>query len=82
VPEAARGGRYHRQFVEDPERCDYFVAVDRLQTVTRDQAVHEIGLFGNQNTVCEPTTPKWRHTLERLKQRIPGWDGEAAAPVA
>ena len=29
---------------------------------------YEVGLFGNQNTVCQPTTPKWRHTVERLKQ--------------
>jgi len=29
--------------------------------------VNEVGLFGNQNTVCQPTTPKWRHTVERLK---------------
>jgi hypothetical protein len=27
-----------------------------------------VGLFGNQNTVCKPTTPKWTHTVERLKQ--------------
>ena len=39
-----------------------------LQTVPLDQAVQEIGLFGNQNTVCKPTTPKWRQTVERLKQ--------------
>jgi len=25
--------------------------------------------FGNQNTVCKPTTPKWRTTVERLKER-------------
>ncbi|MFC7694153.1 hypothetical protein ACFQY5_36115 [Paeniroseomonas aquatica] len=34
----------------------------------------EIGLFGNQNTVCKPTTPKWRSTVERLKTHFPGYD--------
>jgi type I restriction enzyme, R subunit len=28
---------------------------------------------GNQNTVCQPTTPKWRHTIERLKAHFPKW---------
>ncbi|EWH00033.1 hypothetical protein [Halomonas sp. BC04] len=39
-----------------------------LHTVSREQAFSEVGLFGNQNTVCKPTTPKWSHTVERLKQ--------------
>jgi hypothetical protein len=30
-------------------------------------AFSEIGLFGNQNSVCKPITPKWNHTIERLK---------------
>lgn len=44
-----------------------------LDTVPENQAVNEVGLFGNQNTVCQPTTPKWRHTVERLKVAFPGW---------
>jgi hypothetical protein len=35
-----------------------------------EQAIKEVGLFGNQNTVCRPTTPKWRWTIERLKERF------------
>ena len=38
------------------------------------EAISEIGLFGNQNTACKPLTPKWRHTVERLKQRFPDFD--------
>jgi len=55
----------------DPERDDedaeYLVPVEWEYTVDRDNAVNEVGLFGNQNTVCKPKTPKWDHTLERLK---------------
>jgi hypothetical protein len=66
-------GDYHRAFADDPERRDYFVAVRWLHTVPLDKAVNEIGLFGNQNTVCKPTTPKWRTTVDRLKERwFPG----------
>ncbi|MCF5460637.1 nuclease, partial [Pseudomonas syringae] len=36
--------------------------------------VREVGMFGNQNTICRPTTPKWRWTIERLKQRFPRYD--------
>ncbi|WP_408411075.1 endonuclease NucS domain-containing protein [Paraburkholderia aspalathi] len=70
VLEAARRGTYHAEFVDDPDRSEYFVPVHWLQTVPLRDAVQEIGLFGNQNTVCRPTTPKWRNTVERLKERF------------
>jgi len=28
----------------------------------------------NQNTVCQPTAQKWRHTVERLKKSFTNWD--------
>jgi len=74
VLDVAKGGTYHREFVDDPERCEYFVPIHWLQTVTLDKAVREIGFFGNQNSVCKPTTPKWRATVERLKQRFTDFD--------
>jgi len=74
VLEVAKGGSYHREFLNDPERCEYFVPIRWLQTVPLENAVHEIGLFGNQNTVCKPTTPKWRYTVERLKEKFPEFD--------
>lgn len=60
------GDRY-RATADDPELSEYFVRVNWLYTVPAAQAFNELGLFGNQNTVCQPTTPKWRHTVERLK---------------
>lgn len=74
VLEIAKGGSYHREFVNDPERCEYFVPIQWLQTVALDKAVQEIGLFGNQNTVCKPTTPKWRSTVDRLKEQFPDYN--------
>lgn len=74
VLEVAKGGSYHREFVNDPERCEYFVPVQWLQTVPLEKAVQEIGLFGNQNTVCKPTAPKWRSTVERLKEKFPDFN--------
>lgn len=74
VLEVAKRGSYHREFVSDPERCEYFVPVHWLQTVPLENAVQEIGLFGNQNTICKPTAPKWRSTVERLKERFPNFD--------
>jgi hypothetical protein len=46
--------RYHR---EDEERMEYFVPIRWLQTEPLERGVTEIGMFGNQNTVCKPTTP-------------------------
>lgn len=74
VLDVAKRGSYHREFVNDPERCEYFVPVRWLQTVPLENSFQEIGLFGNQNTVCKPTTPKWRSTVDRLKERFPDFD--------
>lgn len=59
---------YHREFLDDPDRMEYFVPVRWLHSVPIEQAANDIGLFGNQNTVCKPTIPKWRTTVERLKE--------------
>lgn len=57
----------YNTFANDPELSEYFVKIDWLNTVPESEAFYEVGLFGNQNTVCQPRTPKWRHTIERLK---------------
>lgn len=66
------------QKADDPEKTEYVVPVRWLQTVSdMSDAFSEVGLFGNQNTVCQPTTPKWRHTVDRLKTFFRNWDGSA-----
>lgn len=57
ILDVAKKGMYHREFADDLEKCEYFIPVDWLQTLPVREAVWEIGLFGNQNTVCKPTTP-------------------------
>ena len=69
--QVAGEANYHRDRADEPERCEYFVPVDWLQTVPVAEAYREVGFFGNQNSVCKPTTSKWRHTIERLKQSFP-----------
>lgn len=59
-------GDLYKADAADPELSEYFVPVKWLHTRPAAQAFNELGLFGNQNTVCQPTTPKWRHTVERL----------------
>ncbi len=63
-----------RKNADDQDKAEHFVRVQWLDTVAEDQAFNEVGLFGNQNTVCQPTTPKWRHTVERLKAQFKHWD--------
>ncbi|MDQ8156871.1 MAG: nuclease, partial [Gemmatimonadota bacterium] len=48
-----------------------------LDVVPRAKAFSEVGLFGNQNSVCRPATPKWRHTVDRLKQRFSNWQQDS-----
>lgn len=80
VLSVVQGGTYHDDQRNDPERSEYFVPVRWLQTVAVASAFKEVGLFGNQNTVAKPTTPKWRHTVERLKERFPFYDGTQEDP--
>lgn len=71
--DVVKHGEKYRATAADPERAEHFVRVKWLETVDSQHAFNEVGLFGNQNTVCQPTTPKWRHTVERLKTRFPAW---------
>ncbi|HEX4143774.1 MAG TPA: hypothetical protein VHY91_09595 [Pirellulales bacterium] len=74
VLDVAKRGHYHRQFVDDLERCEWFVPIHWLQTVPLQQAFKEIGFFGIQHSVCRPTAAKWQPTVERLKTRFPDFD--------
>lgn len=51
----------------NPELAEYVVPVRWIKTVPINQAVKETGFFGNQNTVCRPTSGKWQFTINRLK---------------
>ena len=68
-----KSATYHREFVSDAETVEYFVAIDWSETRALSEAINEAGMFGNQNTVCAPKTPKWRSTVERLKSLFPNW---------
>ncbi|MGC9457128.1 MAG: hypothetical protein ACP5DC_06350 [Halothiobacillaceae bacterium] len=64
----------YRHLDGDEDDAEYLVPVRWIHNVPRQEAFAEVGLFGNQNTVCKPTTPKWSHTVTRLQQawRIDG----------
>ena len=66
----------YRQNADDPDKSEYFVPVKWLETRSELEAVNEVGFFGNQNTVCKPTTHKWRFTVEKLKRYFTQWDTE------
>lgn len=53
---------------EDSERAEYIVPVKWIKTVSFNKAIKETGFFGNQNTVCKPTSEKWNFTVNRLKE--------------
>lgn len=56
-----------RRAKKNPETADYLVRVKWLKTVDPEDAIHEKGFFGNQNSVARPRSPKWDHTVKRLK---------------
>ena len=55
---------------DDDEKAEYLVRVKWIRTVPLSQAIHEVGFFGNQNSVCRPTAAKWLYTVDRLRQRF------------
>ncbi len=59
----------------DPDRAERFVRVEWLDTVPQERAFDEVGMFGNQNTVCKPTAAHWPSTVERLKTVFKKWNG-------
>ena len=60
----------HKTMAQDAERAEHFVRVCWLKTVPLTEAIKEKGFFGNQNSAAKPRAKKWRHTVERLKQRF------------
>ena len=61
-----QGSYFYRE--DDPERAEYIVPVKWIKTVSYSKAIKETGFFGNQNTVCKPTSEKWNFTVNRLKE--------------
>jgi hypothetical protein len=55
---------------EDPDKAEYMVRVHWDKAVPLNQAYKERGFFGVQHTVARPRDERWRHTVERLKQRF------------
>ncbi|MDD5593120.1 MAG: endonuclease NucS [Candidatus Margulisbacteria bacterium] len=66
-----RHGNYHEEYKTNEDDAEYIVKVKWEKTVSKENAVKEIGLFGNQNSVCKPRTDRWTHTINRLKEK---WD--------
>jgi hypothetical protein len=60
-------GDFGKENIDNDDKAEYIVKVEWLKTVDLKKAITEIGFFGNQNTVCRPTSKKWNHTIERLK---------------
>ena len=65
--ELALEGTYHQDEAKDDESLtEWLVPVSWLKTVPIEDGISEVGLFGNQNTVCRPRSQKWNQTVERL----------------
>lgn len=69
IYELEPNGLYHADRKNDPEMAEYLVRVHWLKTVPISDAVSEVGLFGNQNTICRPTAERWLHTISLLSER-------------
>jgi hypothetical protein len=55
------------EHADDPDKSEYLVRVDWIDTQPKDKAVWETGMFANQNTVCKLRN---RFTLDRLTEHF------------
>jgi hypothetical protein len=55
--------------INDEESTEYFVKVKWIKHYPLNQAVSELGFFGNQNSVCKPRSSRWLFTVSTLKQK-------------
>lgn len=66
APCIAKATRYS----ESPEDAEYVVGIEWIKTVPLTAAIHESGLFGNQNSVARPRVESWVQTISRLRQHF------------
>jgi hypothetical protein len=64
-------GTYEREFIDDSEKCEYFVPIRWAQTVPIENAVQEIGMFG-----------RFRHDSTGVFFRVKTWLRGACAVQA
>lgn len=60
-------GSYYLAADNGDDKAEYMVPVKWLHSCDEKDAVNEVGLFGNQNTIAKPRASKWEHTVQRLK---------------
>jgi len=69
LSELALQGSYVREGSADDDMREFMVGIEWLHTVPLDEAIRQVGFFGNQNSVCRPRVAKWSHTVNTLKIR-------------
>ncbi|MDM3871376.1 endonuclease NucS [Porticoccus sp. W117] len=67
TPDMELSGNYKSAADYGEDNAEYFVQVRWIKDFSPRDAVNEVGLFGNQNSVAQPRTSKWDHTIERLQ---------------
>lgn len=58
-----------KKYANDEEKAEYFVRVKWIKNVPLNQAVKQLGFFGNQNSVCKPKVSDWIFTVDTLKKK-------------
>ena len=62
-------GTYARKDSPDDDLREFMVGIEWLHTVPIEEAIRQVGFFGNQNSVCRPRVAKWSHTVNTLKTK-------------
>lgn len=83
-PAVLTRAEYDSRSVGSPERAEGLVPmpVAWIATVPIEQAVHEMGIFADQNSVCASKTPGRIRTVRRLEDYINFSEARTAFPAA
>jgi len=58
-----------KKYANNEEKAEYFVRVKWIKSFPLDQAVKQLGFFGNQNSACKPKVSDWIFTVDTLKKK-------------
>lgn len=67
IYQLSNNASYYQEYITEDDCAEFIVKVEWIKAVPMNEAISEIGFFGNQNTVCKPRASKWLHTVSRLK---------------
>ena len=63
----------NREYNDDPDKCEWFLPVEWVQTVSEDHLFWEVGMYAVETIAVHSSSERWLSTLARLRERFPDY---------